>query len=105
VDEAGELVAREQGALEIRVARHLEVLGMREHRLDQLLGIALLTKDRGAVLRMLVQRRMDLVVEVVEERRRAPELLVAVHSPCIRADGGLHGERVPEQRLALRVAG
>jgi hypothetical protein len=65
VDEPGELVAREQRLLQPVVARQLQVLGMRKNRLDHALGIALLAQDRRAVLRMLVQRRMDLVVEVV----------------------------------------
>ena len=49
---------------------------MGEHRVDQLVRIPLLAQDRRAVLRMLVERRVDLVVEVVEQRGRAPELLV-----------------------------
>ena len=49
---------------------------MGQHALDQLLRIPLLAQDRRAVLRMLVERRVDLVVEVVEERDAAPELLV-----------------------------
>ena len=48
---------------------------------------------------------MDLVVEVVQERDRAPELLVLVVLPGVEADAGLDRERVPAQRLALRVAG
>ena len=78
--EPGELVAREQRLLERRVARQREVLGVREDRLDHLLGVALLAQDRRAVLRMLVERGVDLVVEVVEQRRAAPELLVLVQS-------------------------
>ena len=34
----------------------------------ELLGVALLAEDRRAVLRMLVERGVDLVVEVVEQR-------------------------------------
>ena len=74
--EARELVAREQHLLELRIAGHREMLGMREDGLDQLLGVALLAQDRRAVLRMLVERGVDLVVEVVQEGGRAPELLV-----------------------------
>ena len=96
VHEPGELVAGEEHLLELRVARHLEVLGVREHRLDQLLRVALLAQDRRAVLRMLVERGVDLVVEVVEERGRAPEVLVLAVEPRIEADRGLDGERVPE---------
>ena len=73
VDEPGELVAGEQRLLERRVARHGEVLGVREHGLDQLLRVALVAEDRGAVLGVLVERGVDLVVEVVEERGGAPE--------------------------------
>ena len=59
-------------------------------------GIALLAEDRRAVLRMLVERRMDLVVEVVEEGDDAPELLVLAEDgartsaprPRPRARGG-----------------
>ena len=53
------------------------MLGVGEDGLDHLVGIALLAQDRRAVLGMLVERRMDLVVEVVEQRRHTPELLVA----------------------------
>ena len=41
-----------------------------------LLGVALLAQDRRAVLRVLVERGVDLVVEVVEQRGDPPELLV-----------------------------
>jgi hypothetical protein len=65
------------------------VLGVREHGFDQLLRIPLLTQDRRAVLGMLVERRVDLVVEVVEERRRAPEGLVLAELRGVGADRGL----------------
>ncbi len=76
VDEPGELVAGEERLLERRVARHLQVLGVREDALDDDLRVALLAQDRRAVLRMLVERGVDLVVEVVQERGDAPQLLV-----------------------------
>src|SRR5262249_59772522 len=44
VDEAAELVAGEERLLEKRVAREAEVLCVREHRLDDLFGIALLAQ-------------------------------------------------------------
>ena len=105
VHEAGELVAGEERPLELRVPRHLEVLGVGEDGLDDLVGPALLAQDRGAVLGVLVERRMHLVVEVVEERDRAPELLVLPDLAGVPADAGLHGEGVTAERLALRVAG
>ena len=52
---------------------------------------------------MLVERRVDLVVEVVEERGDAPELLVPAELARVRGRRRLDGERVTEQRLALRV--
>ena len=77
---------------------------MRQHRLDHLLRPALLAQDRRAVLRVLVERGVDLVVEVVQERRRAPQLLVPAELLRVGADRRLHGERMAPQRLALRVA-
>jgi hypothetical protein len=58
----------------------------------------------GALLRMLVERGVHLVVEVVEERDGGPELLVLAQLARVVAHARLHGERVPEERLALRVA-
>src|SRR5262249_18280543 len=104
VDEAGELVAGEERLLERRVALHVQVLGMREHGLDHVLRIPLLTQDRSAVQRVLVERGVDLVVEVVAERRDTPELLVAAEARRVRGGRRLDRERVTEQRLAPRVA-
>ena len=104
VDEPGQLVAGEQRLLQRRVARQPEMLRVREDGLDDVVGIALLAQDRCAVLRMLVQRRMHLVVEVVQERRYTPKLLVLPELACVRGGGRLDRERVPAQRLALRVA-
>ena len=54
---------------------------------------------------MLVESGVDLVVEVVEERGRAPEVLVLAELPRVGADRGLDGEGVAQERLALRVLG
>src|SRR5262249_38493899 len=78
--------------------------GMREHGLDHFLWIPLLTQDRSAVLRVLVERGVDLVVEVVEERSDTPQLLVAAEARRVRGCRRLHRERVTEQGLALCVA-
>src|SRR2546428_4135499 len=53
---------------------------------------------------MLVERGVDLVVEVVQQRRDAPELLVAAEPRCVRGRRRLDRQRVSQQRLALRVA-
>jgi hypothetical protein len=104
VHEARELVAGEEHLLELRIARHREVLGMRENGLDQLLGVALLAQDRRAVLWVLVERRVDFVVEVVEQRDATPELLVLLVQARVVADGRLDCESVAEERFVLRVA-
>ena len=77
---------------------------MREHGLDDRFGIALLAQDRGALLRMLVERRVHLVVEVVQERGNAPELFVLAELSRVGGGRRLDGARVTQQRLALRVA-
>ena len=78
---------------------------MREDRVDDLLGIPLLAQDRRAVLRVLVEGRVDLVVEVVQQRRHAPELLVPAEPAGVRRRRGLDRERMAEQGLALGVPG
>src|SRR5579884_1854166 len=105
VHEARELVAGEERLLERRVARQAEVVRVREHRLDDLLGVALLAQDRRAVLGVLVERRVYLVVEVVQERRHPPQLLVLAEAARVRRGGRLDRERVAQQRLAGGVAG
>ena len=105
MDEAAQLVAGEECLLQERVARHVQVLGVGEHGLDDLLGIALLAQDRRAVLRMLVERRVHLVVEVVQQPDRAPELFVLAEVTRVPAHAGLHTERVAQERIALRVLG
>ncbi len=69
------------------------------------LGPPELAQDRSAVLRVLVERRVDLVVEVVEERHAAPQFLVLPELVGVRPDAGLDCQGVPEQRLARRVLG
>src|SRR5438105_10322420 len=54
---------------------------------------------------MLVERGVDLVVEVVQQRRDAPQLLVLAEPARIRGGRRLHGKRMAQQRLVLRVPG
>src|SRR4051794_3802320 len=104
VDEPGELVAREERLLQQRLARDGEMLRVGENRHDQHLWVALLAEDRRPILRMLVERGMDLVVEVVQERGAAPQLFVLAEVAGVPARRRLDGERMAEQRLALGVA-
>ena len=54
---------------------------------------------------MIGRRRIALVVEVVEQRDDAPLLLVLAERARVAADGGLDGERVLAQALALGPLG
>ena len=103
MDEPAQLVAGEEHLLERRVAREPEMFGVGEHRLDDLLGVALVAEDRSAVLRMLVERRVHLIVEVVQECRDAPELLVLAELARVSGRGRFDRECVAQERLALRV--
>ena len=95
MDEAGELVAGEERLLQRCVAGQAEMLGVRQDALDDPLGVALFAQDRGAVLGVLVERGVDLVVEVVQERGHSPELFVVAELASVGPDGRLDGERVP----------
>ena len=66
-------------------------------------GVALVAQDRRPVLGVLVERRVHLVVEVVQERGDAPELLVLAEARGVRRRRRLDGERVAQERFALRV--
>ena len=106
VHEAGQLVAGEEHALEVALALRdvLQVVRMREHGAHEPLGIAQLAQVRRAVLRVLVERGMALVVEVVQQRHVAPRVLVVAALARIGAHGGLDRVGVAPQRLALRPA-
>src|SRR4051812_40753960 len=52
---------------------------------------------------MLVERRMNLPVEVVQQRRQRPQSLIRPELPRVRRDARLHGQRVLPQPLRLRV--
>src|SRR5207247_522618 len=69
------------------------------------LRIALFSQDLRSVLRVLVEGRMDLVVEIVQERDDPPELLVFVEKPGVPGGRGLDRKRMAPQGLALRVLG
>ena len=96
-NEPGELVAREQRPHQRGVAGNCEMLGVGQNRLDDHLGVALLAQDRGTVLRVLVECGVDLVVEVVEEGRAAPQLLVLAERARIPARRRFHRKRMTQK--------
>src|SRR5450759_69888 len=103
VHEAGQLVAGEDRLLQRGLARYAGVDGVREDRPNDLLGVALLAQYRGAGLRVLLERGVNLVVEVVQKPGDAPELFVRTEPPRIGSDSRFDRECVPPQRLALGV--
>ena len=104
-DEPRQLVAGEERLLQRRLPHGVEMLGVAQDRLHQLLRVALVAEDRCPILRMLVERGMNLVIEVVKKRGRAPEGLVLSELDGVGAHARLHGKRMATERLALRVAG
>ena len=52
---------------------------------------------------MLVERGVDLVVEIVQQSDGSPERLVLPEVPRVPPEARLDAERVTQQRLALRV--
>ena len=104
--EAGQLVAGEEHALEVALALRdvLQVIGVGEHGAHEPLRVAQLAQVRRAVLRMLVERGMALVVEVVQQGHVAPRVLVGAALARIGAHRGLDRVGVAPQRLALRPA-
>ena len=103
VHEAGQLVAGEEDVLELALARRdvLQVVRVREHRPDEPLRVAGSRRNARAVLRMLVERRMPLVVEVVQQRDAAPGVLVGAARPGVGAHRGLDRVGVPAERLGV----
>src|SRR4029078_1108875 len=60
-------------------------------------------QDLGALEGVILQVRILLVVEIVEERGIAPEQLVLAELAGVAAHRGLDGEGVLQQALALGV--
>jgi hypothetical protein len=101
-NEPGQLVAGEQRLVELRLARHAHEVGMGEHRVDDLVGILTLAQLLDAMPRVArLEVRIALVVEVVDEARDSPQLLVAAEAARVRTDGRLDGEHVLSERVGL----
>jgi len=65
-----------------------------ENGLDHDLVDTALAQDRRPHGRVVLERRMDLPVEVVEQTREPPEIRVLAEPLGVRADGGLDREHV-----------
>ena len=101
--EARELVDGEQGLLHRRVARDLEVVGVRGDRADHVLGELEPLELGQRVARVAgVKIRIALVVEVVEHPDHAPALGVLAELLRVGAHARLDGEHVAAQALGRR---
>ena len=105
VDEPRQLVAGEERVLEARLAGDAGVARRAKDRAHEPLRIARARAARRAVLRVLVERGMALVVEVVQQRHVAPCVLVLAALARVGPHRGLDREAWRQQRLALRPLG
>ena len=102
-DEARELVDGVQRLLHRRVARDLEVVGVRGDRAHHVLREPEPLELGEGVARMAgVKIRIALVVEVVEHSHEPPALLILAELSRVRAHAGLDGEHVAAQALRRR---
>jgi hypothetical protein len=99
-DEAGQLIDREERLGQPGRARNVQVLGVAGDGFHEVLGVAPVAElderhPRVPGLRVGVA----LVVEVVNQPRDPPELLVLVVAPRVGAHRGLDPQHVLSQRL------
>ena len=83
-------------------ARHAGVVGVREDGAPDLFVHAALGQDGLALLRMFLQRGMNLPIEIVQQRGDGPLALVLAELPGIRRHARLHRQRVLAKPVGLR---
>jgi len=103
-EEAGELVASEQRVLERRLARDAGIVRVREDRANNFFGVAALAQNFRAFRGMSRVGGMfvvgpALVIEVMEQRRDAPNLFISALLACVCTDAGFDGQHVLAQAL------
>jgi len=100
-DEADHFVDGVDAAVEVAPALHTGVVGMPEHRVDDLLGDPASPQLRRADERVFLERRVAVVVEVVQQADDAPEVFIAAHPTRIPPHAGFHRERMLDQVWCL----
>src|SRR5207244_12827634 len=78
-------------------------IGMREDRAGDPLGISDRFEDIDAAKRMVFAIRMFLVIEVMDERDKAPRLLILAPHPRVAANRGFDCDQMTPQAFALDV--
>jgi len=100
-DETGQFVASVESLFERRHTRHTGMTGVRENSAADLLGHAALGEDRLTLLRMLVERRVNLPIEVVQQSRDGPFPDVFAEFGGVGGHAGLDRKRVLAETLGL----
>lgn len=101
-NETGELVRRENRPLHRRITGLAGVGRVTEDAVDDLLRYAALSEDRRPCLWMLLDRRVNLIVEVVEQSDNPPRFLILVVYPRIVTHHGLDCETMFAEIRVLR---
>ncbi len=106
VTNPAQLVARDERSLDRRFRLNPgDFRGVREDGPRHPFRIAQRPQVLATLVGMVAQRRVPLVVEVVEQRDDAPLLFVGALLPGIAAHRRLDGQRVLAQALALGPLG
>jgi hypothetical protein len=105
-EEAGELVAGEKRVFEGRLPNDAGIIGVREDRANDFVGVAVLAQNFRAFRWMprignVFVVGPALVVEIVEQGGDAPKLFIGALFACIGADAGFDRQHVLAE--ALRV--
>src|SRR6266542_4163911 len=101
-DEARELVARVETAVELVDPREARIVRVGKDGVDDLRRHAAGQEYLGALHGMLRRRGMHLVVEVVEHARRPPGVGVSAVTIGVGTHGRLHGKCVLAETVRLR---
>ncbi len=107
--EAGQLVAREQRPVQVRLPRRSRVIGVRQDRVQHRLRPSPFAQVRNANERMLLERRVTIVIHVVQQpghriqlhealRVRVRQLQPLGFAHPVRLRAGLHRKSMPDQR-------
>jgi len=103
-EKAGELVASEKRVLEGRLARDAGIIRVREDRANNYFGVAALAQNFRAFRGMpragcVFVVGPALVIEIMEQRRDAPNLLIGGLLARVGANAGFDGKHVLAQAL------
>src|ERR671911_1647542 len=100
-DKAGEFVHGIERLGHESVARYVQVVSVALYSVEHVFGITQSLQLPDPHHRMPVLCRMLLVVHVVQEAGHTPFLLILAKAACVGPHGGLNGEHVLAQRVAL----